>query len=178
MSWIWSVSCFVSSTVLHHDQYVVSTLWLTWWLDTSIFLFFLKCAVTRIRTWVIAATTQCTNHYTITAVRNSNIKFQGVSCFVYLCCYFVFWIFSPKNRFPGDAQLSIAVLNKIWQNLTLLSWWHVRARGFTIFLNRDHYAIEIHIFRWGYSSVVEHSTADREVHGSTPCAPFEKSFSC
>ena len=25
-------------------------------------------AVTRIRTWVIAATTQCTNHYTITAV--------------------------------------------------------------------------------------------------------------
>ena len=24
-------------------------------------------AVTRIRTWVIAATTQCTNHYTITA---------------------------------------------------------------------------------------------------------------
>ena len=26
----------------------------------------------------------------------------------------------------------------------------------------------------GYSSVVEHSTADREVHGSTPCAPFKK----
>ena len=26
----------------------------------------------------------------------------------------------------------------------------------------------------GYSSVVEHSTADREVHGSTPCAPFER----
>ena len=26
-----------------------------------------KSAVTRIRTWVIAATTQCTNHYTITA---------------------------------------------------------------------------------------------------------------
>ena len=25
---------------------------------------------------------------------------------------------------------------------------------------------------WGYSSVVEHSTADREVHGSTPCAPW------
>ena len=24
----------------------------------------------------------------------------------------------------------------------------------------------------GYSSVVEHSTADREVHGSTPCAPW------
>ena len=29
----------------------------------------------------------------------------------------------------------------------------------------------------GYSSVVEHSTADREVHGSTPCAPF-KLFVC
>ena len=24
----------------------------------------------------------------------------------------------------------------------------------------------------GYSSVVEHSTADREVNGSTPCAPI------
>ena len=31
------------------------------------FFVFSKCAVTRIRTWVIAATTQCTNHYTITA---------------------------------------------------------------------------------------------------------------
>ena len=29
-----------------------------------------RCAVTRIRTWVIAATTQCTNHYTITAMCN------------------------------------------------------------------------------------------------------------
>ena len=28
----------------------------------------------------------------------------------------------------------------------------------------------------GYSSVVEHSTADREVHGSTPCAPLENIF--
>ena len=26
--------------------------------------------------------------------------------------------------------------------------------------------------RWGYSSVAEHSTADREVTGSTPVAPF------
>ena len=25
---------------------------------------------------------------------------------------------------------------------------------------------------WGYSSVAEHSTADREVAGSTPAAPF------
>ena len=40
-------------------------------------LIFSKCAVTRIRTWVIAATTQCTNHYTITAVRNSHIEFQA-----------------------------------------------------------------------------------------------------
>ena len=31
--------------------------------------FHLKSAVTRIRTWVIAATTQCTNHYTITATQ-------------------------------------------------------------------------------------------------------------
>ena len=28
----------------------------------------------------------------------------------------------------------------------------------------------------GYSSVVEHSTADREVHGSTPCAPLTNIF--
>ena len=32
-------------------------------------------AVTRIRTWVIAATTQCTNHYTITAIKRSKIQF-------------------------------------------------------------------------------------------------------
>ena len=30
---------------------------------------------------------------------------------------------------------------------------------------------------WGYSSVAEHSTADREVAGSTPAAPFFKAFS-
>ena len=30
---------------------------------------------------------------------------------------------------------------------------------------------------WGYSSVVEHSTADREVLGSTPSAPSAISFS-
>ena len=36
-----------------------------------------KRAVTRIRTWVIAATTQCTNHYTITAMHKS-VDFIGV----------------------------------------------------------------------------------------------------
>ena len=30
----------------------------------------------------------------------------------------------------------------------------------------------IHFYKWGYSSVVEHSTADREVTGSNPVAPF------
>ena len=39
----------------------------------------------------------------------------------------------------------------------------------------EHYykKILLSLFRYirGYSSVVEHSTADREVHGSTPCAP-------
>ena len=39
-----------------------------------IFLFHLKCAVTRIRTWVIAATTQCTNHYTITAEHGGGVQ--------------------------------------------------------------------------------------------------------
>ena len=43
---------------------------------SSNFMIFLKCAVTRIRTWVIAATTQCTNHYTITAVHIFDIEFQ------------------------------------------------------------------------------------------------------
>ena len=33
-------------------------------------------AVTRIRTWVIAATTQCTNHYTITATTAAHRCFQ------------------------------------------------------------------------------------------------------
>ena len=32
-----------------------------------------KHAVTRIRTWVIAATTQCTNHYTITACKRLQV---------------------------------------------------------------------------------------------------------
>ena len=38
--------------------------------------------------------------------------------------------------------------------------------------------LDVSIFQhhWGYSSVVEHSTADREVHGSTPCAPYTCSF--
>ena len=30
---------------------------------------------------------------------------------------------------------------------------------------------DLKLHQRGYSSVVEHSTADREVHGSTPCAP-------
>ena len=34
-------------------------------------------AVTRIRTWVIAATTQCTNHYTITAVIPLTVEFKN-----------------------------------------------------------------------------------------------------
>ena len=33
-----------------------------------------KCAVTRIRTWVVAATTQSTNHYTITADAGTRSK--------------------------------------------------------------------------------------------------------
>ena len=32
-------------------------------------------------------------------------------------------------------------------------------------------------YKWGYSSVVEHSTADREVTGSNPVAPFIFYFS-
>ena len=33
----------------------------------NMIIYFPKRAVTRIRTWVVAATTQSTNHYTITA---------------------------------------------------------------------------------------------------------------
>ena len=38
-------------------------------------------AVTRIRTWVVAATTRSTNHYTITAIRAelSDIKLQCIA---------------------------------------------------------------------------------------------------
>ena len=36
-------------------------------------------AVTRIRTWVIAATTQCTNHYTITACEHSKNNLSDIS---------------------------------------------------------------------------------------------------
>ena len=34
------------------------------------------------------------------------------------------------------------------------------------------YEILLVFVNWGYSSVAEHSTADREVAGSTPAAPF------
>ena len=34
------------------------------------------------------------------------------------------------------------------------------------------YEILLAFVDWGYSSVAEHSTADREVAGSTPAAPF------
>ena len=33
------------------------------------------------------------------------------------------------------------------------------------------YVLKIRVLEWGYSSVVEHSTADREVPGSNPGAP-------
>ena len=40
-----------------------------------------RSAVTRIRTWVIAATTQCTNHYTITAATAAHRCFQVKNCY-------------------------------------------------------------------------------------------------
>ena len=36
-------------------------------------------AVTRIRTWVIAATTQCTNHYTITAMKHNMLITERIA---------------------------------------------------------------------------------------------------
>ena len=39
-----------------------------------------KLAVTRIRTWVIAATTQGTNHYTITAARRDGGDRNRIGC--------------------------------------------------------------------------------------------------
>ena len=59
----------------------------------------LKCAVTRIRTWVIAATTQCTNHYTITAVHIFDIEFQVSACFFSIVLCRVFGIFTMQIRF-------------------------------------------------------------------------------
>ena len=50
-----------------------------------------RSAVTRIRTWVIAATTQCTNHYTITAATAAHRCFQ-VKIFI------VFHIISKKKN--------------------------------------------------------------------------------
>ena len=43
-------------------------------------------AVTRIRTWVIAATTQCTNHYTITAMEKQRFQSDPIltSSFIWL----------------------------------------------------------------------------------------------
>ena len=49
-------------------------------------------AVTRIRTWVIAATTQCTNHYTITAS-------APATCVDVLYCLYKQW----KNKSDEDG---------------------------------------------------------------------------
>ena len=48
---------------------------------------------------------------------------------------------------------------------------HVVARGNGKIGYSGKYLIEIRLHRWGYSSVVEHSTADREVPGSNPGVP-------
>lgn len=36
--------------------------------------------------------------------------------------------------------------------------------------------LALNVEEWGHSSVVEHSTADREVLGSTPSVPLHKHF--
>ena len=58
-----------------------------------------RCAVTRIRTWVIAATTQCTNHYTITAMQlirsNTSLKFYAVKEDFAYCSWFTFTNYEP-----------------------------------------------------------------------------------
>ena len=36
----------------------------------------------------------------------------------------------------------------------------------------DYEILALYVEEWGHSSVVEHSTADREVTGSIPVAPF------
>ena len=57
-------------------------------------------AVTRIRTWVTAATTQGTNHYTITASgRHRTLRLKTVSCFP----------LTPKEGLPASLA---AFLNK------------------------------------------------------------------
>ena len=57
-----------------------------------------KCAVTRIRTWVVAATTQSTNHYTITA--------DAVMCFKLRSKhkFHIFLLGIEKKSLPGGES--------------------------------------------------------------------------
>ena len=41
------------------------------------------------------------------------------------------------------------------------------------YTNKINTDFNLNYLTWGYSSVVEHSTADREVPGSNPGAPFK-----
>ena len=77
--------------------------------------FHLKSAVTRIRTWVIAATTQCTNHYTITATQWTapkncyfNLQSYAISCHASLL---VFQLSFPPNML--QVTFSYETLRKL-----------------------------------------------------------------
>ena len=85
--------------------------------------------------------------------------------------FFIFGVSLMRNRFSTVSNQDFARKRKFDQKFYLLSRKHVRARGKSILLYWDEYPMEIAFFRRGYSSVVEHSTADREVPGSNPGVP-------
>ena len=76
-----------------HTPMFFMSVWVSkiWFAESS---FSDHSAVTRIRTWVIAATTQCTNHYTITATsswqRHPKL-YKWVPVLIHYCL-FVHWI--------------------------------------------------------------------------------------
>ena len=71
-----------------------------------------KSAVTRIRTWVIAATTQCTNHYTITA-EHSQRRRGGWSLVVIIITKHVYVdirkLVNGENQSTGYAEVNYRI---------------------------------------------------------------------
>ena len=95
--------------------------------------------------------------------------------FVCVCMTFnkrlIVYTLCKLNKDKSTFPLNFVCENKRYR-------WHMATLFATIFPHRLVVLWELfrtsmlYICIWGYSSVVEHSTADREVRGSTPRVPF------
>ena len=78
-------------------------------------------AATRIRTWVIAATKQCTNHYTITAAIHVAPNYYRFNCVEIRCTpakKFFIALSHAQHQFQEDFRYKIRNKSKERHNLT------------------------------------------------------------